>query len=214
MHRELIRIPFSLLLLGLLAACGGVDDTGLDAMAEDELGTSQAAMCSSAGVSGLSISGISTYSGEMAGAGNWTVTYPANAVWLDYYIDNVKQSSEQRISDTRSGSWYFSKAGVSCGSHTFKVIAYPMVAYSGGSSVCWSNTTQTRTQVVTEPCPTYCGDGICNGGEDLYSCPGDCGYCGDGYCSPERGEDGYSCSMDCGGGCYQDPYRPYEFCHI
>lgn len=206
MHRELIRTPVSLLLLGLLAACGGIEANDLDAM--EELGTSQAAMCYNSTASGLSISGISTYQGEMVGAGSWAVTYPANAVWLDYYIDGVKQSSEQRTSETRSGSWSFSKTGVSCGSHTFQVTAYPMIVYSGGSSVCWSNTSQTRTQVVSEPCPEYCGDYVCNGNEDTWSCPSDCGYCGDYICDPGRGEDSWSCSMDCGGGCY--PYYCYN----
>jgi hypothetical protein len=215
MPRELIRAPLSLLLLGLLAACGGMEPNGLDALDEEELGTSTAAMCSNATVSDLAISGISTYQGEMAGSGTWAVTYPANAVWLDYYIDDVKQSSEQRVSETRSGSWSFSKAGVSCGSHTFKVIAYPMVTYSSGSSICWSNTSLTRTQVVSEPCPTYCGDYTCNGNETSESCPQDCGgYCGDYICDPYLGEDSWSCSMDCGGGCYQDPTRPYEICPL
>ncbi|HYO71057.1 MAG TPA: hypothetical protein VEU33_33755 [Archangium sp.] len=214
MPRELIRAPFSLLLLGLLAACGGIDANGVDVMDGEELGTSNAAMCSNSTASGLNISGISTYQGEMAGAGDWQVTYPANAVWLDYYIDNVKQSSEQRLSETRSGSWSFSKSGVSCGTHTFKVIAYPMVTYSSGSSVCWSNTSQTRTQVVSEPCPSYCGDGVWNGGEDEWSCSYDCGYCGDGTCNPSRGEDRWSCSMDCGGGCYNYAFPPYQYCQL
>jgi hypothetical protein len=205
MRRELIRTPFPLLLLGLLAACGGIEPNELDAM--EELGTSEAAMCYNATASGLSISGISTYQGDMVGAGSWEVTYPANAVWLDYYIDDVKQSSEQRFSDTRSGSWSFSKTSVSCGPHTFKVIAYPMVAYSGGSSVCWSNTSQTRTQVVNEPCPEYCGDYVCNGSEDQWSCPSDCSYCGDYVCNGY--EDQWSCPYDCGG-CYNYPYYCYN----
>jgi hypothetical protein len=209
MHRELIRTPFSLFLLGLLAACGGMEPNGLDAMDEEALGTSTAAMCSNSTVSGLAISGISTYQGEMVGSGSWAVTYPANAVWLDYYINNVKQSSEQRISEARSGSWSFSKTGVSCGSHTFKVIAYPMVTYSSGSSVCWSNTSLTRTQVVSEPCPEYCGDSMCNGSEDAWSCPQDCGYCGDSFCNPYLGEDRWSCPMDCGRSC-----SPDTICHL
>lgn len=43
----------------------------------------------------------------------------------------------------------------------------------------------------------YCGDGICNFGEN---CPTDCGgggSCGDYICSPELGENAYSCVRDC-----------------
>lgn len=44
----------------------------------------------------------------------------------------------------------------------------------------------------------YCGDGICNAGETFETCPQDCSYCGDGYCHPEGGEDICSCPEDCG----------------
>ncbi len=46
-----------------------------------------------------------------------------------------------------------------------------------------------------------CGDGQCNGGENPFSCPQDCGgggKCGDGQCGP--GENGSNCPQDCGGG--------------
>jgi hypothetical protein len=43
----------------------------------------------------------------------------------------------------------------------------------------------------------YCGDYICDYGEE--SCLTDCGnsHCGDYICSPELGEDRYSCTTDC-----------------
>jgi hypothetical protein len=44
-----------------------------------------------------------------------------------------------------------------------------------------------------------CGDGICQQGEDNFSCPGDCPappVCGNGIC--ELGEDAFSCPGDCG----------------
>jgi hypothetical protein len=47
--------------------------------------------------------------------------------------------------------------------------------------------------------PTFCGDGVCNGGETSTSCPGDCGpatFCGDGLCN--GGETSISCPADCG----------------
>jgi hypothetical protein len=49
--------------------------------------------------------------------------------------------------------------------------------------------------------PGYCcGDGVCEGAEDGFHCPIDCGAppeCGDGTCDP--GEDQCSCPNDCGG---------------
>jgi 3',5'-cyclic AMP phosphodiesterase CpdA len=44
-----------------------------------------------------------------------------------------------------------------------------------------------------------CGDGVCEGNEDSYTCEVDCGpppICGDGFCDP--GEDICNCSVDCG----------------
>jgi hypothetical protein len=39
-----------------------------------------------------------------------------------------------------------------------------------------------------------CGDGKCDGGEDLWACPGDC-FCGNGTCDPS--ETPYGCEQDC-----------------
>ncbi len=44
----------------------------------------------------------------------------------------------------------------------------------------------------------WCGDGECNGPEDVESCAEDCGECGDGECDWAGGEDPYSCYDDCG----------------
>ncbi|HEV8322883.1 MAG TPA: hypothetical protein VG389_14820, partial [Myxococcota bacterium] len=47
---------------------------------------------------------------------------------------------------------------------------------------------------------TFCGDGLCNGGESCMSCEQDCGMCpagcGDGTCAPT--ETCASCDLDCG----------------
>ncbi|MDP3729852.1 MAG: DUF5667 domain-containing protein [bacterium] len=61
----------------------------------------------------------------------------------------------------------------------------------------------------------YCGDGVCYGGEDSYSCAKDCwkpttgGYCGDRVCNPN--ETAQNCQSDCGstataGETYYDTY--------
>lgn len=197
MRRDSIRAPLHLLLLGLLAACGSVQDVEQDAAAQESLGTVKAAMCAGTSVTSLTAQNVTTYLGEMAGGGSWSVTYPANAVYLAYYIDGVLQASDTRQSDTRSGSWSFSQAGVSCGSRTFEVRAYATVIYSGGSTVCWNSSPKTLTRTVTEPCP--CGNGVCDPNtENEWSCPQDCPrtiVCGNGIC--EQDED-WNCPQDCG----------------
>jgi len=55
------------------------------------------------------------------------------------------------------------------------------------------------TDVPVEPSTFCCGDGLCEGDEDSFSCEVDCGpppFCGDGTCDP--GEDSCSCAGDCG----------------
>jgi hypothetical protein len=46
----------------------------------------------------------------------------------------------------------------------------------------------------------FCGDGVCSASESVYSCAYDCGYCGDGICRQEYGESSSTCPLDCGGG--------------
>lgn len=49
-----------------------------------------------------------------------------------------------------------------------------------------------------QDCPIVCGDNYCDkaSGENVISCPQDCGYCGDAFCDSER-ENADSCSSDC-----------------
>ena len=50
-----------------------------------------------------------------------------------------------------------------------------------------------------------CGDGVCSSGETALNCAQDCSYCGDGICQSSWGETSLNCSIDCGGGtcsCY------------
>lgn len=53
---------------------------------------------------------------------------------------------------------------------------------------------------VSCPPDPYCGDEVCNEGEDCRSCPQDCGICppecGDGECNGE--ENCMTCEVDCG----------------
>lgn len=165
MRRHPMRFPLPLLLLGAwLVACGATphEESGLE-LAESP-GEIESALCSGSAVSALTLGGISTYNGEMAGSGNWQITAPANGVRLEYFIDNVQQAIEDRTG--ASGSWYFSQAGVLCGTHTFVVRAYPMVIDSAGNrTVCLTSGSRSLTQSVTETCPPPLGcnaDNICN----------------------------------------------------
>ncbi len=116
MQRRQARAFFSVLVSGLwLAACGTAPEP--ERGFAEPLGIQQAALCSGTSVSALSIYGISTYQGEMAGNGGWTVSGGANAVWLDYSVDGSIYISEVRTGT--SGTWYFSHGGITCGPHLF-----------------------------------------------------------------------------------------------
>lgn len=156
-----IRGLTSALLSGLLmTACGGGPEAGL-APSEEPLGTAGSALCSGASVTSLTISGISTYQGEMAGSGNWKVSTATNAVRLEYYVDGALRSSEDRCDAaggttncTGSGPWHFSASGISCGTHTFLVKAYPMVIDSAGNrTTCWDSPKSLSRSVAGDACP-------------------------------------------------------------
>ncbi|MET0405426.1 MAG: hypothetical protein ABW123_23620 [Cystobacter sp.] len=125
----------------LLAACGG---EGLGGSAAEPLGTHESAVCSGLRVSDLTITGVSSYLGEASGGGNWSVAAPANAVRLEYYVDGVQRTFEERTGGT--GPWYFSKDGIACGTHTFEVRAFPMVIDSAGNRSTCSDAPVSRTQ--------------------------------------------------------------------
>jgi hypothetical protein len=58
----------------------------------------------------------------------------------------------------------------------------------------------------------YCGDGFCDTGESISSCPGDCGECGSGEtkdCTAENGCDG---TMTCSGGKWSDCVTALKKC--
>lgn len=195
MPRSLTRSPLCLLLSGLLLmACGPVSEEATP----EALGVVESAMCSSSAVTSLIISGMSTYQGEMAGSGTYEVSYPANAVWLEYRIDGVVQATEERVG--ASGTWYFSKSPVTCGTRAFTVKAWPRVVSSDDTkTTCWSNTTRTASQSVTAACPVVCGDGVCSSGEDAVKCARDCcesSLCPDGRCClTGRCSNGMACML-------------------
>ncbi|MCA9513512.1 MAG: hypothetical protein KC635_01065, partial [Myxococcales bacterium] len=64
-------------------------------------------------------------------------------------------------------------------------------AFDGGALTCLD----LCGTVSTEACTT-CGDGTCEAGETLGSCPADCAECGDGICTSPVETVG-SCAMDC-----------------
>ena len=171
MRLELNRPPLHLWLSGLLlVGCGGAPEAL--APSGEPLGTQEAALCSGLSVTTLSIQGVSTYQGEMAGSGSWAVSTGANAVHLDYYIDGMLRTSEERRSDTRSGTWYFSYSPVSCGSRTFMVKAYPMVIDSAGNTTrCPASGPMTASRAVTEACPPTASLS-CTFSSPVYNCTG------------------------------------------
>ncbi|HEX5753663.1 MAG TPA: hypothetical protein VFZ09_46165 [Archangium sp.] len=162
MQRSTLRSPLYAVLSGMwLLACGEVP--GADPLrSEEPLATETSALCSGASVSNLSLGGMSSYQGELAGGGNWAVNYPANAIRLDYYVNGVWRGSEERCnalggttSCTGSGSWSFSMSGMSCGWHSVEVRALPMVIDSAGNrSTCGVTPTTISTSVLEYCNPT------------------------------------------------------------
>jgi hypothetical protein len=130
-----LRFSLPALVSGLvLAACGGIPPDGQE-LSEESLGTRKAALCSGLSVTSLSILGVSSYEGEAAASGSWAVSTFSSGVRLEYYVDGVQRSYDERTGT--SGSWYFSATGITCATHTFLVKAFPMVIDSGGNrTVC------------------------------------------------------------------------------
>ncbi|HYO54812.1 hypothetical protein, partial [Archangium sp.] len=129
MRRDAMHAPLCVLLCGVLwMACGGTEAS--PALLEEPLGTQQAELCSGLSVTALAISGASTYQGEMAASGSWTVSPGANAVRLEYYVDDTLYTVEERVGV--SGTWSFSTTGVVCGPRNLVVKAWPMVVDSAG----------------------------------------------------------------------------------
>lgn len=156
MNRSLMGHSLRLLLSGLmLTACGAPMDS--EEASAEELGVKESASCSGSSVSGLTISGFSSYGGELAGGGTWSVSYPANAVHLDFLLNGAVIGQAEMLGDSnRSGTWSFNYSSASCGvQHTFKVKAYPMTIASNGEKFwCPGSGPQERSWSFSESCPT------------------------------------------------------------
>jgi hypothetical protein len=139
----------------LLAACGGPLEEG-HLPAEELQGTRESALCVGATVSALTISSISAYGGEASGSGTWSVTYPANGIHLDYYVDGIKRGEQDlQANSGRSGTWAYSYRPVSCGqSHSFELKAYPLSILSTSIDRCESASPATASANFSEACPT------------------------------------------------------------
>jgi hypothetical protein len=132
----------------LLSACDGAPEGTV----LEEVGTRTSALCGGTRVDTVDLLGVSSYGGLLAGAGNWKVSGGANAIRLEYLVDGVLRSSEERPGN--EGTWYLSAEGMGCGAHALLVKAYPMVIDSGGNrTTCWEAPRQ-LTQSVTQPCAT------------------------------------------------------------
>ena len=168
MVREPIRPLVCAVLCGLLmTACGG---TGTDvALSEEEPGTQRSELCSGLTVTSLVVSGASTYEGEMAASGTWTVAPGANAVRLEYSVDGVLSGTEERVGAT--GTWYFSTTGIRCGPRNLVVKAWPMVIDSAGNRSTCSTALTSTSSTVTEDCTWTLNGSMACGSAPYPVCP-------------------------------------------
>jgi hypothetical protein len=170
------RTISSALLCGLLlVACNAsIEDT-----TEEFLGAQESALCTGLSVTSLTIAGASTYQGEMSASGDWIVSSGANAVRLEYYINSVLYATEERSG--ASGTWYFSRSGLACGTYTLMVKGWPMVIDSGGNRTTCYVGSKSASRDASEPCcvPTTCSAAGASCGTISNGCGGflNCGGC-------------------------------------
>ncbi|SEN07977.1 hypothetical protein SAMN05444354_13030 [Stigmatella aurantiaca] len=132
-------------------ACGGTGDDS-PAPASPELGVQESELCSAVSVTSLTLTGASTYMGELAGNGTWAVSTFSNAVRLEYYLDGALFAYEERPG--HSGLFYFSRNGVSCDVwHSLQVKAFPMIIDSNGNrTTCVSGSRTVLKDDLGESC--------------------------------------------------------------
>lgn len=142
MNRSTTRLSLCTLLSGLaLSACGGVSDA-TTAPGEEALGTRESALCYGAYVADVSVGGISTYEGTMGGGGSFSVGGGANAIRLEYYVDDAPMYHTEYVGN--DGAWNYSYGGFGCQVNAFHIKAFPMVIDSNGN-----RTTCTASPFVT-----------------------------------------------------------------
>lgn len=157
MRRYTIRSSLGLLVSGLgLFACGGPSEVDL-LPSEEPLGTQLSALCADTSVA-IGLDGISTWSGQMAGNGPWSAYGGANSAFLEFYIDGAKVDQAEVCGGSPcpgSGTWYFSRVNVACGSRLFQIKAVPVINLSSGDKyTCTSNVTWLSHTVPSDPtCP-------------------------------------------------------------
>ncbi|MET0401463.1 MAG: hypothetical protein ABW123_03630 [Cystobacter sp.] len=151
MKRNPLCLPVGLLMSGLVLGCGAMPGEP-GAVGDEPLGTDASAMCLGLSVSNLTFSGMSSWGGDLVGQGAWAVASTANAVRLEYRIDGVWHGDAELTG--RSGTWYLSRGGTTCGSHTVEVKAFPMVIDSAGNRILCGESPRTITQTVDQGCPT------------------------------------------------------------
>ncbi|HZH17581.1 MAG TPA: hypothetical protein VE057_24720 [Archangium sp.] len=132
------------------------------APAEEPLGTQEAALDCAGASATVSLQDFTSWGGVGSGGGSWSVTYPANAVVLEYFIDGVLSGGPESLQgdSNRAGYWSFNNT-VSCGSHTFMVKAYPAVYNSATQAYakCSGTGTASQSKSFSQSCPTaslYC----------------------------------------------------------
>ncbi|MDC0709471.1 hypothetical protein POL68_13450 [Stigmatella sp. ncwal1] len=112
----------------------------------------ESALCAGLSVTSLSATDVSSYGGDLAGMGLWSVSTFSNAVRLEYWVDGTLRAYDERPGN--SGTWYHSNNGMGCGNHTFEVRAYPMVIDSNNNKTVCTSGLRTATRSVPQSCPS------------------------------------------------------------
>ncbi|MDC0708281.1 hypothetical protein POL68_07340 [Stigmatella sp. ncwal1] len=155
MRQYRMKSLLSPLFAGFLGmACGGAEESP-PSPSSPTLGVQESALCSAVSVTSLTLTGASTYQGELAGNGTWAVSTFSNAVRLEYYLDGVMFAYEERPG--HSGLFYFSRNGVSCDVlHPLQVKAFPMIIDSNGvRTTCVTGSRTLSKDDLGESCSGY-----------------------------------------------------------
>lgn len=147
-----LRVRPLLLSTLLLGACGApLESTSLSP--GETPGQVESALCSGVSVTSLTLGGASSYGGELGAAGTWAVSSFANAVYMEFYVDGHKQAEFDRTTPT--GTWNHSSSGISCGTHTLEVRAWPLIIDSNGNRTkCTAQGPRVISTTFPQACPS------------------------------------------------------------